>query len=326
MDDVALYPLRFEPIFKDYLWGGRRLAAWFPAAPPSGPLAEAWLVSDELSNPSRVAEGALKGQSLRDLMTRFGPRLLGRPAPANGRFPLLLKLLDAESALSVQVHPTDEKARETSPEAQGKTEAWVVLDAAPGACIYAGLNPGVDAARIRSSLRDKTMAACLHTFPAQPGDCVFLRAGTVHAIGAGLFIFEVQQTSDITYRLYDWDRVDARTGQSRPLHLEESLDCTNFDFGPCDPIRPIRESETRHRLVACPYFRLWRHDACESFHLGAAHECRIVIAVAGSATVTHGNNEYRLRLGDPLMLPADVGICDCRPHGAVTILECGLPE
>src|SRR5437868_6541616 len=136
-----LYPLRFVPIFKDYLWGGRRLADWLPGAPADGPVAEAWLVSDEEAHPSVVADGPLRGLSLRHLTARFGGRVFGRPA--NGRFPLLLKFLDAKSALSVQVHPTDDRAAQTNVDARGKTEAWVVLHADGGTRIYAGLKRGV---------------------------------------------------------------------------------------------------------------------------------------------------------------------------------------
>lgn len=319
-----LYPLRFAPIFKDYLWGGRRLAEWFPTAPTNGPIAEAWLVSDEAAHPSVVADGPLAGHTLRQLMEQFGERLLGHSS--QGRFPLLLKFLDAQSALSVQVHPTDDEAKKTNPDARGKTEAWVVLRSEPGSRIYAGLKPGVTATHIRQSLVEKTMAERLHTFEPKPGDCVFLSAGTVHAIGAGLMIFEVQQTSDITYRLHDWDRVDPKTGKRRPLHIAESLACTNFDFGPCDPVRPVIESATRERLVDCRYFRLWRHRSHAPFSVGATGECRIAIGVNGGATLAWAGKQYRLATGDVLLLPAAVGECKVIPEGNATILECGLND
>jgi mannose-6-phosphate isomerase len=318
------YPLQFEPIFKNYLWGGRRLARWFPSAPAEGPIAEVWLVSDEAANPSVVANGPLKGATLRDLVIRLGDRLLGRSG--NGRFPLLLKFLDATSPLSVQVHPTDEQAARLGSDARGKTEAWVVLHAEAGSRIYAGLKPGVDATKIRQSLRDKTMADCLHAFEPKRDDCVFLTAGTVHAIGAGPMIFEVQQTCDITYRLYDWDRVDPRTGQSRPLHIEESLACANFELGPCHPVSPISESATCERLVECRHFRLHRHRSDAPFTVGAKGECRIVVGVGGQAALVSGGREYRLATGDVWMLAAEVGACRVMPAEPVTVLECGLPK
>lgn len=318
-----LYPLRFAPIFKNYLWGGRRLAEWFPTVPATGPVAEAWLVSDEAVNPSVVANGLLKGATLRTLMEQFGERLLGRPA--NGRFPLLLKFLDAKAALSVQVHPTDEQAAATVADGRGKTEAWVVLHAEPGSRIYAGLKPGVNPAGMRRAIAENGFSQVLHDFEPRPSDCVFLPAGTVHAIGAGLMIFEVQQTSDITYRLYDWDRVDPKTGLGRPLHVEESLACTNWEFGPCDPVRPVAESATRQRLVDCGHFRLWRHHADVPFTVGAKGECRIAVGVSGTGVLDWSGKEYRLATGDVLLLPAAVGACRVVPDGAATVLECGLP-
>jgi len=318
-----LYPLRFHPIFKDYLWGDRRLAGWFPAAPAAGPVAEAWVVSDESAHPSVVADGPLSGLTLGDLVARFGERLLG--GPAYGRFPLLLKFLDAQTALSVQVHPTDEQAEKTNPGARGKTEAWVVLQSEPGHRIYAGMKPGVDANGIRKSLVEGGIVRVLHGFEPRTGDCVFLPAGTVHSIGAGLMIFEVQQTSDVTYRLHDWNRVDPKTGQSRPLHVEESLACIDFAVGPSDPVRPVVESATRERLVECRHFRLWRHRSDAPFVVGASGECRIVVAVGGSAALEWAGSYYRLAPGDALLLPASVGVCRVVPGGPVTILECGLP-
>jgi mannose-6-phosphate isomerase len=178
---------------------------------------------------------------------------------------------------------------------------------------------------IRRYLAEGDLVRVLHTFEPRPGDCVFLPAGTVHAIGAGLMIFEVQQTSDITYRLYDWDRVDPKTGRSRPLHVEESLACINFEFGPCDPVHPVAESTTRERLVDCHYFRLWRHRSNAPFIVGASDECRIAVGIGGSAVLNWAGADYRLIAGDALFLPATVGACRIVPVGAATILECGLP-
>src|SRR5207253_7583238 len=165
------------------LWGGRRLAECWTTAPAAGPIAEAWLVSDEPANPSRVRDGQLHGRTLHELMAEYGPRLLGPYRPKNDRFPLLLKMLDAAQPLSVQVHPNDEQAARIAPGAQGKTEAWVVLRAEPDSRIYAGLKPGVTAADVRRALEEKRLTDCLHSFTPQVGDCVFLPAGTVHARG-----------------------------------------------------------------------------------------------------------------------------------------------
>jgi mannose-6-phosphate isomerase len=329
MDDVPLYPLRFDPIFRPMIWGGRRLAELLPGAPRDGqPIGEAWVLSDQGDSSSVVSEGPLRGRTLRELMERAGTRLLGRIVPRTGRFPLLLKFLDARANLSVQVHPDDERAARVVDGAQGKTEAWVILRADGGSQVYAGLRPGVDEGSLRQALGGgRSVADCLHSYSPRPGDCIFLPAGTVHALGAGLMLFEVQQTSDITYRLYDWDRVDARTGLPRELHVEQSLACTDFAAGPCDPVRPVvaaTDSVRTERLVACDYFRLWRHQGDRPFSAGAEGECRVVVGVEGLADLEHQGRAYPVGPGTVVLLPAEVGACACRPRGNVTLLECGL--
>jgi mannose-6-phosphate isomerase len=329
MADLSLYPLPFAPLFKSMLWGGRRLAEFLPGAPGDGPLGEAWVLSDVRDHHSPVADGPHRGRTLRDLLAHpdgLGA-ILGDRRTDDGRFPLLLKFIDARDHLSVQVHPDDERARLVGPLLRGKTEAWVILHAEPGARLYAGLRPGVDAAALRRALADGTAADCLHSYEVKPGDCVFLRAGTVHAIGAGLFLFEVQQTSDITYRLFDWNRVDAKTGKSRDLHVEQALHCTDFAAGPCHPVRPELEASEparRERLVACPYFDLWRHHGDMPFPVGADGTCRAVVCVSGRAELRHGGHGYALRPGSVYLLPAAVGACEVWPHGPVTVLECGV--
>jgi mannose-6-phosphate isomerase len=319
----ALYPLRFEPIFKSMLWGGRRLPAFLGRpAPHPDPIGEAWVLSDVDGSPSTVADGPLAGTTLRQLLAADPARVLGRAKLSNGRFPLLLKFIDARQELSVQVHPNDAQAAAKHPTACGKTEAWVVLDRNPATSrIYAGFAPGVTAADFRAALAAKTTPRTLHSFVPEPGDCVFLEAGTVHAIGADILLFEVQQTSDITYRLYDWDRVDAKTGQPRELHVDDGLACADFARGPCHPVRP-RPGEP---LVACGYFTLHRYVAGDPFRVGAAGECRAVVCVAGRGELDWNGRRYPLGTGDVVLLPAEVGGCVCVPAGDVTVLECGIP-
>lgn len=320
-----LYPLRFVPIFKSMLWGGRRLAELLPGAPADGPLGEAWVLSDHGDSPSAVADGPLRGRKLRELLAVAGERLMG--GAGHRQFPLLCKFLDARDNLSVQVHPCDVKAKRVGPDQRGKTEAWVILHAEPGAKLYAGLRAGVDEGRLCRALADGTVADCLHAYEPKPDDCVFLRAGTVHALGAGLVLFEVQQTSDITYRLFDWGRVDVKTGRPRELHVEESLHCTDFAAGPCHPVRPEIEVDgpaRRERLARCEYFHLWRHSGERPFPVGAAGECRVVVGVRGRGELRHHGHAYALGPGTVYLLPAVVGACEVRPHGSTTVLECGF--
>lgn len=330
MDATSLYPLRFEPIFKKALWGGRRLAELTgKPLPGDDPFGEAWILSDQGNNLSRVINGPLRGQSLRDLVEGDGTRLLGPGAERyRKRFPLLLKFIDAQQALSVQVHPHDRHTDLVPPGDQGKTEAWVVLHADPDSRIYAGLRPGTTEQTMRQAIDRGTLQECLHWFTPKPGDCIFIPAGTVHALGAGVVIFEVQQSSDITFRLFDWNRVDAQTRQPRQLHIEQSLAVTDYARGPREPVVPVAEPTApaqRERLVDCEYFKLWRLRSEQPFSVGAANACRILICIDGQADIRHRDESYPLRGGEVLLLPAEVGACACRPSGRVTLLECGLP-
>lgn len=328
MKTTALYPLRFEPIFQKRIWGGRRLEEVLGhILPGDEPIGEAWVLSDQGQHLSRVANGPLRGQRLRQLMEERPEGLLGEAANRHARFPLLLKFLDARDTLSVQVHPDDRHTHLLPPGQRGKTEAWVVLHAEPGSRIYAGLKPGTGPEELRQALHKQTVADCLVSFEPQPGDCVFLPAGTVHALGGGLVIFEVQQNSDVTYRLYDWDRVDAQTGKPRQLHIEESLACTDFTAAVSGPVQAVSEPECpaqRERLVACPFFQLWRWHTEKPFRVGAAGTCRILVGIKGRLNAEHGQQQHPVRQGDVLLLPAEVGCCVCRPDGPVTVLECGF--
>lgn len=322
---AALYPLKFEPIFKSMLWGGRRLRPFLKS--PAGtdePIGEAWVLSDVDGHPSTVANGPLTGVTLRDLLAADAARILGPAKTVNGRFPLLLKFIDAQQELSVQVHPNDEQARRKIPGGCGKTEAWVILDADPATSrIYAGFRDGVCPDTFRSAMADRAAPRTLHQFTPNPGDCVFLRAGTVHAIGANILLFEVQQTSDITYRLYDWDRVDAKTGQPRELHIEDGLACSDFAAGPCHPVTVYVEAEAparRERLVACEYFTLHRHTGLAQFIVGAEGTCRAIVVVGGAGTLAG----EPIQVGDVILLPAEIGTAGIVPHGSITVLECGL--
>jgi mannose-6-phosphate isomerase len=330
MARLPLYPLRFEPIFKTNLWGGRRLPAYLNrAVDHDDPVGEAWVLSDVDSSPSRVADGPLAGVTLRELLAEDASRVVGAAKAPQGRFPLLLKFIDARQELSVQVHPNDEQAAKLGTGQFGKTEAWVILESDPATSrIYAGFAEGITAPDFRAALAAKTTPRTLHSFTPTAGECVFLEAGTVHAIGANVFLFEVQQTSDITYRLYDWDRVDARTNRPRQLHVDEGLACADFRRGPCHPVQPavaVSEDVRREGLVGCDYFSLDRLTSSRPFRVGAANACRAVVCVKGSGELESAGKRSPFRTGDVFLLPAEVGACVALPAGEVTFLECGLP-
>jgi mannose-6-phosphate isomerase len=205
----------------------------------------------------------------------------------------------------------------------------VVLHADPGSRIYAGLKPGLGPEELRRALNQGGIADCLGTFYPQVGDCFYLPAGTVHALGGGLVLFEVQQNSDVTFRLHDWDRVDAKTGKPRQLHIEESLACTDFAAGPSGPVTPVVEESSpvrRERLINCSHFALNRWHGSQPFSIGGSDSCHILIGVQGQAQLVHDGVQHGLGPGDVVLLPAESRSCVCRPSGVLTLLECKILE
>lgn len=224
----ALYPLRTEPFLSERVWGGSRLAAYGKKVPPDGHIGESWEVSGHRDGLSRVAGGPLAGKTIPELVIEFGGKLVGTAVPADRPFPLLVKLIDAAGQLSVQVHPSDEYCAARGLADPGKPEAWLVLEAEPGARIWRGLKTGTTREKFERLLAAGRLAECLRSFEVRAGDCVDLPAGTVHAIGAGILLAEVQQTSDLTYRVFDWNRTGL-DGEPRQLHVAEALETIDWE-------------------------------------------------------------------------------------------------
>lgn len=329
MNPIPLYPLRFEPIYQYRIWGGRRLAKILAAPlPDDETIGEAWLLSDRADHASVVANGSLKGCSISQLLEQFPEQILGKLAGKFNRFPLLLKFLDARETLSVQVHPTDQQT-EYLPEGEtGKTEAWVVLEAGSNSRIYAGLKSGTTSENLQESLGKGTVAGHLASFIPQLGDALLIPAGTVHTM-SDVVVFEVQENSDVTFRLYDWDHIDAKTGKSRPLQVEQAMACIDFERGALEPVPPVVEetgSVLRERLFACEHFGLWRILGEMPFRVGVDGTARVIVCLAGGGHIRHRGTDYVFGKGDVLLLPASVGACECRPDNATTVLEISLPE
>jgi mannose-6-phosphate isomerase len=329
MKEIPLYPLRFEPIYQYRVWGGRRLASLLSTRlPGDDPVGEAWLLSDRDDQATLVADGPLKGKTLRQLLARSPQQLLGRLAGRFSRFPLLLKFLDVKTRFSVQVHPSDADEKLISTGDTGKTEAWVVLEEGPEARVFAGLKPGMSADRLRQAIANGTVADQLASFTPKPADVVFIRAGTVHSL-SDVMVFEVQQNSDVTFRLYDWDQCDPRTGQRRPLQVEQALACIDFEQGAIAPAIPVveqTEPALREKLVQCDQFGMTRITAKLPFRVGAEALPRVLVCLAGNGQLEHAGETYTFGKGDVLLLPAAVGECSCRPQGVVNVLEISLPE
>ncbi|RIK38514.1 MAG: mannose-6-phosphate isomerase [Chloroflexi bacterium] len=253
----SIYPLTFTPIFKDYPWGGRNLGEKLGRRIPDGAVAESWEIAAHSNGSSIVNNGPLAGKSLAEVQQQLGVALLGdrnEAALARGKFPLLVKLLDANAWLSVQVHPDDEYAGIHADE-WGKTEMWVVLHAQPAAEIIFGFKPGVTKERFAQAIAEGRTEEWLHRLPVQAGDTIFVPSGMIHALGPGLIVAEIQQNSDVTYRVYDW-------GRDRPLHIEDALAVIDFNQVEPTAVEPVTlvddEALRVEQLAACDYFETER--------------------------------------------------------------------
>jgi mannose-6-phosphate isomerase len=332
---TPLYPLRFRPIFRRFVWGGQRLRAVLGKDTGQESCAESWEICDRGNDQSIVADGTLQGTTLAQIVAQHGAALLGRHHP-QPRFPLLAKFLDARQTLSVQVHPNDAKAALIDPPDLGKTEAWLVMDADAGSLVYAGLKRGFDRPAFERELNRGTGELCLNRFEPAVGDCVFIPAGLVHALGEGLLIFEIQQSSDTTYRLYDWNRVGA-DGTPRELHLEAGLDATDFSLGPVGVQRPRQTDQPgRTRLVECDKFILDRlevgadanHTAANdnaAIEIGGDDRFHLLAVVQGSCLVEGDHSGSPLSKGDTILLPASLGPVAVKPSGSVALADVYLP-
>jgi len=330
MGQIPLYPLRFDPIYQYRLWGGRRLADLLTAPlPGDGPVGEAWVLSDREDHPSRVADGPLKGRTIAQLLEQFPEQVMGKLTGRFRRFPVLLKFLDAREMLSVQVHPTDMHTDLLPAGETGKTEAWVVLEAGANSRIYAGLKPGTTEAGLRQALANGGVADRLAYFTPKPGDAVFLPAGTVHTLGGDVVVFEVQENSDVTFRLYDWNHVDAKTGKPRALQVDQALACVDFAECAGGLVTPVMESKTpveREQLFRCEHFWLSRLQGDAPFAFGKPGAPSVLVCTEGAGQVEHSGAQYAIKKGDVFLLPAVLGTCSVQPRGAVNLLEIGIPE
>lgn len=325
MTSICNYPLQFEPLFRRYLWGGRRLATMLgKSLGPEDDYAESWEIVDHGEDQSIVACGPAKGLTLHELVASHAGDLFGNHGNQT-QFPLLFKFLDCNRTLSVQVHPNDQQGALLNPPDLGKTEAWVVLAAEPGSKIYAGLKLGVTREELSAAITAGNCDECLHEFEPQVGDCVFIRAGTVHALGAGLVIAEIQQASDTTFRLFDWNRVDA-LGNPRQLHIEQSLAVTDYARGPVTPQRPVAIAVTgRERLVECDKFILDRCTLHEPTTFGGDERFHLLVPIGGAINLAGDASCETLSLGNTCLLPAAAGGIEGRPVEKAVVLDIYLP-
>jgi len=334
--DQPLYPFLFEPVLKDYIWGGRNLEDHLDRhLPPGKEIAESWEIAAHANGDVVVKNGPLSGSTLLSLYETYGLRLIGhngRWAHERDKFPLLVKLLDANRRLSVQVHPDDDYALQHEGNELGKSEMWIVLHAESDAAVILGVQPGATRQRLEDAIQSASLEAFLHRVPVETGDFICLPAGTLHAILGGLIIAEIQQNSDTTYRVYDWGRL-GHDGKPRPLHVEKALDVINFDQVAPDLPAPqlLHEEEgvTRWKLCHNPYFVVERVKIDAGAALDNVCDGRslhIWGAVEGHAAVDGGGRQVDLPAVTFTLLPAALGAYTLTASRPSTLLFTYLPE
>lgn len=305
---IMLYPLTFKPILKSVIWGGSRICPFKGITPTQDGIGESWELSHVDGNFSIVAEGELANKSLDELIKTYGKELVGGKVMERfgSRFPLLIKFIDAHDNLSIQVHPNDElaKARHNS---FGKTEMWYVIKADKGAFLYSGFSQQIDKDEYVKRVADNTIMDVLKKYDVSEGDVFFLPAGRIHAIGSGCFIAEIQQTSNITYRIYDYNRRD-KNGNLRELHTELAKDAIDYTLYPDYRTHYKAQADAAVNLADCKYFttNLIDLDVDMTRDFEELDSFVIYICMGGSATLTDGNGyEIPVRQGQTVLIPAN---------------------
>ena len=321
---LPLYPLKFKTIYKDKIWGGQKIKTYlhkdFGSLPNCG---ETWEISGVKSDVSVVADGELAGESLAGLLGKYKGELVGDKVYGHfgNIFPLLVKFIDANEDLSIQVHPNDELAKKRH-NSFGKTEMWYVVEADPGSTLIAGFNKELTEREYLEKFSSGHLTDVLNKEDVKAGDAFFLPAGRVHTIGKGLLIAEIQQTSDITYRIYDFNRVDDK-GNKRELHTEEALAAIDFKHYPEYKTRYQPEKDHPVKLVSCPYFTTNLLD----FTISTAKDYTdldsfvIYVCVEGEFVVNYNDNDYPVKMGDCLLLPKTINKVQLQTTSGFKMLE-----
>lgn len=321
------YPLTFRPVYKDYIWGGDRIVTKYGRPEPPGIYAESWEISTRPEGMSVVAGGPLSGTALQSLVETCGPMLLGTRVGTD-RFPFLVKLIDSRERLSVQVHPNDATAAKHGGDA--KSEMWHVLDAAPNARVFAGFKPGTGRRELENAIRTTRFEDVLQCVPVSAGDTIYIPGGRVHALDAGLLILEVQQSSNTTYRLYDWGRV-GHDGRPRDTHLAQAMRVIDWQDGgaaKADPSPlPSTPPNARDLLVQCPYFRIERlHLRAEQIEPDDPGAFRVYFVVAGVVRLEWAGGNSRVSAGTSFLVPAALRDLRILPEGGpASLVQASMP-
>ncbi|WP_163859765.1 type I phosphomannose isomerase catalytic subunit [Paenibacillus elgii] len=318
------YPLQCKPEFKERVWGGRALEQ-FGLELPEGKIGEGWMIGDHPNGTTTVANGELAGMGLDQIREQYGSEFFGSKgfSEKNGRFPLLIKLLDCQDDLSVQVHPNDHYERLPQGEL-GKTEMWYILDAKPGAKIIYGLKDGVTREQLTEAIKQNRILDCLNEVTAEAGDSFYIPAGTVHALGAGVLVAEIQQNSDSTYRLYDYDRLGL-DGKPRELHIEDSLNVIAYENSGATYMKTnLNVSGEWLTLARSPFFVTEKGRVEGQWPLQTSPESFVIhIICEGTGSIRWADGELNVKPGECYLLPANLGSYSL--EGSMTVLRSYLP-
>ncbi|MCM3268604.1 type I phosphomannose isomerase catalytic subunit [Paenibacillus elgii] len=318
------YPLQCKPEFKERVWGGRALEQ-FGLELPEGKIGEGWMIGDHPNGTTTVANGELAGMGLDQIREQYGSEFFGNKgfSEKNGRFPLLIKLLDCQDDLSVQVHPNDHYERLPQGEL-GKTEMWYILDAKPGAKIIYGLKDGVTREQLAEAIEQNRILDCLNEVTAEAGDSFYIPAGTVHALGAGVLVAEIQQNSDSTYRLYDYDRLGL-DGKPRELHIEDSLNVIAYENSGATYMKTnLNDSGEWLTLARSPFFVTEKGRVEGNWSLQTSPESFVIhIICEGTGSIRWADGELNVKPGECYLLPANLGSYSL--EGSMTVLRSYLP-
>lgn len=334
MNSDTVYPIRFQPIFKDYLWGGNNLSRLFEGKedPSLKIIAESWEIADLDADVSLVANGADKGCSLRQLLEKKGESLLGKQCfkKSGGRFPFLIKLIDAQKRLSLQVHPDDAYADKTEGGKRGKTELWYLVETQPGSQLMCGFKENVTAEDYHKNVSEERFENLVRSYPTHPGDVFFVPPGTIHAIDKGNILFEIQTASDLTYRIYDWGRKDAG-GRLRPTHREKAGRVLRFDNPSAGKVEPVvmeqTEGFTKTELIKSAPFRVEKWELSrETPDMLPEDQFAVYCFVSGSGVLKKGEPAFpdeSFLAGNTYLIPASLHSLHIVPEDekGVTLLK-----
>ena len=317
-----LYPIKFYPILKERIWGGEKLKSLINKQCNLETIGESWELSDLEGDISVVANGALKGKTLRELLVEYKSAMVGDKiySQFGNKFPLLIKFIDAKKDLSIQLHPNDKLAKERH-DSFGKTEMWYVMDAESDAKLIVDFKSGVTLASYLKNLKEKTLPNILNFEKVKKGDAYFIETGRVHAIGAGVLLAEIQQTSDITYRIYDWDRLDT-SGNSRELHTELAMDAIDFNMEKKFKATYSKIENETNPIINCPYFTTSYLAVTKTISkANNIYSFLIYICVSGRVTISGNNVETYLKTGETVLVPASVKDIIIQPEERTELLE-----